>query len=199
MNFDIDSQNSKNLLKFLNIVKNQDFVYHLLIMMNSSEIGVKDEYYTNQYEQRIRKIGATRLRSLELLHSILVLLYPTLGPLSSAQHIMSGNEVPSSPHPDIDVSLFVPTAVRRQIVKSLLVVMREFSYCSIANQLCIMVLDQMKTLFDVIDVVQLQKFVINEFRERHQLIYDMHNFNKQNGIEKEIKRYHVDHQNMQSA
>lgn len=62
-----------------------------------------------------------------------------------------------------------------------------------------MLLDQMKTLFDVIDVVQLQKFVINEFRERHQLLYDMHKYNKLNGINKEIKRYHVDHQNMQSA
>lgn len=49
------------------------------------------------------------------------------------------------------------------------------------------------------DVVQLQKFVINEFRERHQLLYDMHKHNKQHGINKEIKRYHVDHQNMQSA
>ena len=42
MNFDIETTNSKNLLKFLNIVKNQDFIYHLLIMMNSSEIGVED-------------------------------------------------------------------------------------------------------------------------------------------------------------
>lgn len=57
----------------------------------------------------------------------------------------------------------------------------------------------MKTLFDVIDVVQLQKFVINEFRERHQLLYDMHKQNKEKGINQEIKRYHVDHQNMQSA
>lgn len=153
MNFDIETTNSKNLLKFLNIVKSQDFVYHLLIMMNASEIGVEDQYYTNQYLQRIKKIGATRLRSLELLHSILVLLYPTLGPLSSAQHIIMGTDVPKSPHEGIELSLFVPVPIRRQIVKSLLVVMREFSYCSIANQLCIMVLDQMKTLFDVIDVV----------------------------------------------
>jgi len=168
-------------------------------MMNSSEIGVEDEYYTNQYLQRIKKIGATRLRSLELLHSVLVLLYPTLGPLSSAQHIIMGNDIPKSPHSEIELSLFIPTAIRRQVVKSLLVVMREFSYCSIANQLCIMLLDQMKTLFDVIDVVQLQKFVINEFRERHQLLYDMHKYNKLHGINKEIKRYHVDHQNMASA
>lgn len=52
--------------------------------MNANELGVGDEYYTNQYNKRIKKFGATRLRSLELLHSILVLLYPTLGPLSSA-------------------------------------------------------------------------------------------------------------------
>ena len=79
------------------------------------------------------------------------------------------------------------------MVKSLLVIMREYSYCSIANQLCIMVLDQIKTLFDVIDVVQLQKFVIHEFRERHQLLYDMHKYNKQHQIHQYIKRYHVDH------
>ena len=56
-----------------------------------------------------------------------------------------------------------------------------------------MVLDQIKTLFDVIDVVQLQKFVIHEFRERHQLLYDMHKYNKQHQIHQYIKRYHVDH------
>lgn len=48
-------------------------------------------------------------------------------------------------------------------------------------------------------MVQLQKFVISEFRERHQLLYDMHKFNKSRGINVEIKRYHVDHMNMQSA
>jgi len=53
------------------------------------------------------------------------------------------------------------------MVKTVLTVMREYNYCSIANQLCIMVLDQIKTLLDVVDVVSLQKFVIQEFRERH--------------------------------
>jgi hypothetical protein len=77
--------------------------------------------------------------------------------------------------------------------------MREYSYCSIANQLCIMVLDQIKTLFDVVDVVQLQKFVINEFKERHEHLLDLHKYNKLNGIDAQVKRYHVDHTNMQSA
>ena len=78
-----------------------------------------------------------------------------------------GNDIPKSPHDDIELSKFVSTAVRRQLVKTLLLIMRDYSYCSTANQLCIMILDQIKTLFDVIDVVQLQRFVINEFRERH--------------------------------
>lgn len=42
MNFDIDSQNSKNLLKFLKIVAQQQFVYHLLIMINANELAVGD-------------------------------------------------------------------------------------------------------------------------------------------------------------
>jgi len=50
MNFDIDSLNSKNLLKFLNIVHKQNFVYHLLIMMNSNELGVEEQYYVNQQQ-----------------------------------------------------------------------------------------------------------------------------------------------------
>jgi hypothetical protein len=77
--------------------------------------------------------------------------------------------------------------------------MREYSYCSIANQYCIMIIDQIKTLFDVVDVVSLQKFVIHEFRERHQLLYDMHKYNKARGSADEIKRYQINHMNMQSA
>jgi hypothetical protein len=45
-----------------------------------------------------------------------------------------------------------------------------------------MILDQIKSLFDVTDVVQLQKFVIQEFRERHQHLYEMHRLNKEKGV-----------------
>jgi hypothetical protein len=48
MNFDIETTNSKYLLKYLKIVNKQDFVYHLLIMINSNEIGIEDQYYENQ-------------------------------------------------------------------------------------------------------------------------------------------------------
>ena len=76
---------------------------------------------------------------------------------------------------------YVTKTLRRQLVRTMLIVMREYSYCCIANQLCIMILDQIKSLFDVADVVQLQKFVIQEFRERHQHLYEMHKINKARG------------------
>jgi len=44
-----------------------------------------------------------------------------------------------------------------------MMVLREYSYCSIACQLCIMILDTIKNLLDVVDMVILQKFVIDEF------------------------------------
>jgi len=59
-----------------------------------------------------------------------------------------------------------------------------------------MILDQIKTLFDVIDVVQLQKFVIQEFRDRHQHLYELHKWNKQNGGNVIIRRYQINHLNM---
>lgn len=52
-----------------------------------------------------------------------------------------GNDIPKSPHEEIELVRFISVAVRRQLVKTLLVIMREYSYSSIANQLCIMVLD----------------------------------------------------------
>mmetsp|Transcript_7746 Transcript_7746/g.12999 ORF Transcript_7746/g.12999 Transcript_7746/m.12999 type:complete len:260 (+) Transcript_7746:508-1287(+) len=116
---------------------------------------------------------------------------------------MAGGEevqIPEPKVPEIRLDRFVPMLVRRQILRTLLMVMRDFNYCSIANQFCIMIFDQVKTLFDVIDVVQLQQFVIREFRERHQFLLDMHRENQQlNGNSEVFKRYKLNHLNMQSA
>jgi len=64
-----------------------------------------------------------------------------------------------------------------------------------------MILDQIKNLLDVIDIVQLQKFVISEFRDRHQFQLDFHKKNQENGGDEEqiVKRYWINHMNMQSA
>jgi hypothetical protein len=48
MNFDIDSTGSKNLLKYLKIVEKHNFLFHLLIMMQSNELNESaDQYYIN--------------------------------------------------------------------------------------------------------------------------------------------------------
>lgn len=114
--FDIDSQGSKNLLKFLNIVERSNVLYQLLILMNSNDLSISqgnDFYYMNQYGSRVKKIGQTRLKCLELMHSILVLLYPTLGHLAAASYNLSNTEAPKSPHEDINLSRFVNQGIRR--------------------------------------------------------------------------------------
>jgi len=48
--FDIDSQHSKNLLKFLNIVDNQQVLYNLVILINSDDTSNTEDsdiYYMN--------------------------------------------------------------------------------------------------------------------------------------------------------
>jgi len=62
---------------------------------------------------------------------------------------------------------YVDTQQRRQMVDSMLNILTTFNHSSIANQICILVLDNLKTLFDIVDIVTLQKFVITEFRQRH--------------------------------
>jgi len=47
-------------------------------------------HIVNQQNAKIRKIGMVRLRSLELFHGILVLLFPTFGPLAAAQMSLQG-------------------------------------------------------------------------------------------------------------
>jgi len=44
----------------------------------------------------------------------------------------------------IQMKHYVTTNIRRQIVKTMTVVIREYSHCSIACQLCIMILDGLK-------------------------------------------------------
>jgi hypothetical protein len=70
-----------------------------------------------------------------------VLLYPTLGDLAAASYNLSNTAPPVSPHEEINLSRFIDTGIRRQVVKTMLIIMRDYSYCCIANQYCIMVID----------------------------------------------------------
>lgn len=115
-----------------------------------------NEKYTNQNEKTIHKLGLKRLRSLETIHSILQLLYPSNGnlALSMMQFIKqakkqsdsssseseegednakTGSNSMDSPNHPMSLARFLPTITRRNLVKTLLVVLRDYSYCSIAS------------------------------------------------------------------
>lgn len=109
-----------------------------------------------------------------------------------------------SPSHPMALARFLPQSTRRNLVKTLLVVLKEYSHCSIASQLCIQILGQIMTMFDVVDVCLLQKFVINEFRQRHQRNKELDESIRQLSIDegseyKPVSRYKIDHENMQSA
>ena len=111
----------------------------------------------------------------------------------------------NQPNPDnefilqFQLSTYVPTHLRRQIVNSMLLVLQNFSYCSIACQLSILILDNIKTQYDVVDIVSMQKFVINEFARRHHVQHQLIMRNQEEGLDRPIRRYQIDHNNMQSA
>ena len=60
-------------------------------------------------------------------------------------------------------------------------------------------MDNIKSQFDVIDIVSMQKFVINEFARRHHVQHQLIVRNQEEGINRPIRRYQIDHNNMQSA
>ena len=69
-----------------------------------------------------------------------------------------------------------------------------------ANQLCVQIMVLTSGLFDIVDVSNLQRYVIQEFRRRHEWA---DNYSKENDLsEKEAKRARykkLNHFNMQSA
>lgn len=130
---------------------------------------------TNQNELRLRRVGLKRLRSLEAIHGVLQLLYPSNGKLATSMmqfikqakkqsdssssesddaedKAKTGAEDMDSPGHPMSLARFLPTSTRRNLVKTLLVVLREYSHCSIASQLCIQILGQIMTMYDVVDV-----------------------------------------------
>jgi len=49
----------------------------------------------------------------------------------------SGEQEMDSPSHPMSLARFLPSVTRRNLVKTLLVVLKEYSYCSISSQLCI--------------------------------------------------------------
>ena len=113
MNFDETTSSSQNLLKFLEIVRETNLVFNILIMVNQGDLSSAESTYVNQNQVRIKKFGMTRLRALELLNQLLSLLFPTFGVMAAAQCKITGNEMPECPHPDLHLSKYINTITRR--------------------------------------------------------------------------------------
>ena len=62
---------------------------------------------------------------------------------------------------------FLPNLLKRHLVQKLLNVLLNHGYCSIACQLCVQIMVQISGQYDIIDVTNLQRFVIEEFKQRH--------------------------------
>jgi len=102
-------------------------------------------------------------------------MHPTMGALMKAQFLLQGAQPEIKQiSPLFELKTFVSTQARRQIVNTMLSTIKEYSHCSISNQLCIMILDCIKSQVDVIDLVTMQKFVIAEFKARHLFLYNQH-------------------------
>lgn len=78
------------------------------------------------------------------------------------------HDLDSPKHP-MSLARFLPQTTRRHLIKTLLMVLNQYSHCSVASQLSLQILGQIMTMFDVVDVCLLQKFVIADFRERHRI------------------------------
>lgn len=71
------------VIQFMSLVNEYQLLYNLVIIINTKGNG-EDDFIVNQQNERVPKFGQTRLRSLELLNNIFILLHPSHGPLAAA-------------------------------------------------------------------------------------------------------------------
>jgi len=88
-----EQQRAHEVLDFLGVVREQELIYNLLLILCTNDIKFKGSlqshfdhspdqeyskiYITNQQGHKVKKIGLTRLRALELLQNILQLMFPS--------------------------------------------------------------------------------------------------------------------------
>jgi hypothetical protein len=94
--------------------------------------------YTNQSSKPTPRIGVTRIRSMELLKTLLTALGKTA---------------------DVKDSKNLSALLRKKIIDSMLFMLKTFPFCSISHQQAIMILNAIKEAFDQEDVQTLKNFV----------------------------------------
>lgn len=132
--FDPESLQGVLTLHFLKLIKDQHLIYNLLLTINTVGSDESD-HIRNQNRQRILKIGQARIFALELIHQIFSLLHPSHGPLMKYMITqMLGEPNPDEEHMvEMHLGTYVNTMVKRQIINTMLHILKNYSYCSVAN------------------------------------------------------------------
>lgn len=94
------------------------------------------------------------MRSLEVINQIFTLMHPSNGILAELQlKLESQPNLDEEQMVEIRMDTYVNNQLRKQILNTTLSVIKTYSHCSIACQLSIMILDSLKTQFDITDIV----------------------------------------------
>lgn len=228
--FDPTLPQNKNTLHFLEQLERLNLISNLLLTINESgSFGQEEETYTNQNGVTVKRIGFKRLKSLEVLHSVFQLVHPSNGKLATSmmKFLQQASKAPDaagesgedsedrsaavdpeidldSPRHPMSLARFLPQTTRRHLIKTLLMILSQYSHCSVASQLSLQILGQVMTMFDVVDVCLLQKFVIEDFRKRHcmneLLDEELKQLSLEEGIEHSpISKYRINLDYMPSA
>ena len=105
----------------MQIGQSQNLVYNLLLTINNKDLSKPEsQYMVNQQGMKVRKIGAARVRCLELLNLMLTLLHPSLGPLMKAQALLTGGADNQEYSPLIELSTYMNQQMRRQVLATML-------------------------------------------------------------------------------
>ena len=111
--FDPESVKSKQMLTLLNLTKESNLFYNLLVIINTVDLGTYGRY-TNQYNKHIQKFGQSRLRSLEIINQLLSFLHPSYGQLAQAQIAANPEFDPEEPpHADLAMDKYINKTIRR--------------------------------------------------------------------------------------
>lgn len=126
-----------------------DLAYNCLMILRSAD-DPEVNPYINQVGLKLRKIGAHRLRAMELLH-----------------HLMSTMAKAF----DIKDSKNLSVLLRRKLIDTMLYMIVTFPFCSLSNQHALLILNTLRESFDMEDIRVLKQFVQRELDRQMDFIY----------------------------
>ena len=116
-----------------------DICYTCLIVLRANS---DDELVENQAGVQIKKLGIHRIRAIELLRLLMLVLKKTVG---------------------LKESGLISEVLRRKIIETYIYLIKNYEFCSISHQQGLIILNYLKELFDETDLMTLKKFVRSTF------------------------------------